>query len=177
MASSMRSSTSPMRTARVREDEGRRKEAGQRLCGEEPRGPPSRVEIERPFELHLQEATVTGRADVILDREGGIVGSMAILDYKTAVDEEPDALHKLQLAVYAAAAKGEGINVRAAYLHDLTAGERIMVRVGKAETQPHERKPAGWRTAFGNASFHPRTGAHCLRCDVRQVCSHRKVKR
>jgi len=29
-------------------------------------------EVERPFELHLDEVVVTGRADVILDQEGGV---------------------------------------------------------------------------------------------------------
>ena len=29
-------------------------------------------ETERPFELHLDGVTVTGRADVILDEEGGV---------------------------------------------------------------------------------------------------------
>jgi DNA helicase II / ATP-dependent DNA helicase PcrA len=43
-------------------------------------------ETERPFELHLDRAIVTGRADVILDREGGEIGSLALVDYKTAGD-------------------------------------------------------------------------------------------
>jgi PD-(D/E)XK nuclease superfamily len=36
--------------------------------------------IERPFELHLDGGTVTGRADVILDGEEGRMGSLALLD-------------------------------------------------------------------------------------------------
>ena len=41
-------------------------------------------ETERPFELHLDGVTVTGRADVILDEEGGVPTALAIVDYKTA---------------------------------------------------------------------------------------------
>ena len=38
-------------------------------------------ETERPFELYLDGATVSGRADVILDKEGGGPTALAILDY------------------------------------------------------------------------------------------------
>jgi DNA helicase-2/ATP-dependent DNA helicase PcrA len=77
-------------------------------------------EVERPFELHLEHANVTGRADVILDREDGVDGALAIVDYKT---RRVDATHDtgLQLQVYTAAGRGEGFDVRAAWLHDLTA--------------------------------------------------------
>jgi DNA helicase II / ATP-dependent DNA helicase PcrA len=34
-------------------------------------------ETERAFELHLPEAAINGRADVILDREGGVISAMA----------------------------------------------------------------------------------------------------
>jgi hypothetical protein len=37
-------------------------------------------ETERPFELHLPAAIISGRADVILDRENGEVRSLAIVD-------------------------------------------------------------------------------------------------
>jgi DNA helicase-2/ATP-dependent DNA helicase PcrA len=42
-------------------------------------------ETERPFELHLDGVIVTGRADVILDHEGGVPRALAIVDYKTSV--------------------------------------------------------------------------------------------
>jgi DNA helicase-2/ATP-dependent DNA helicase PcrA len=41
-------------------------------------------EVERPFELHFGGLIVSGRADVILDREGGNANSLAIVDYKTS---------------------------------------------------------------------------------------------
>lgn len=39
-------------------------------------------ETERPFELHLDGVTVSGRADVILDHEGGVPTALAIVDYR-----------------------------------------------------------------------------------------------
>jgi DNA helicase II / ATP-dependent DNA helicase PcrA len=43
-------------------------------------------ETERPFELHLPTAIISGRADVILDTDDGEVRSLAIADYKTSAD-------------------------------------------------------------------------------------------
>jgi DNA helicase-2/ATP-dependent DNA helicase PcrA len=37
-------------------------------------------ETERPFELHFEGVTVSGRADVILDHEAGVPTALAILD-------------------------------------------------------------------------------------------------
>ena len=77
-------------------------------------------ETERPFELHLDGVTVTGRADVILDEEGGVPTALAYLDYKTSTHADADD-HSLQLQVYADAGRREGLDVRGAYVHDLKA--------------------------------------------------------
>jgi DNA helicase-2/ATP-dependent DNA helicase PcrA len=66
-------------------------------------------ETERPFELHLDGVTVTGRADVILDREGGVPTALAIVDYKTSVTGTVTD-HALQLRVYADAVRREGLD-------------------------------------------------------------------
>ena len=88
-------------------------------------------ETERPFELHLDAVTVTGRADVILDQEGGVPTALAIVDYKTSTSDETKD-HALQLQVYAAAGRRESLDVRAAYVHDLKAASREPVPVDAA---------------------------------------------
>ena len=50
-------------------------------------------ETERPFELHLDGVTISGRADVILDKEGGVPTALAIVDYKTSTSGEPATTH------------------------------------------------------------------------------------
>src|SRR6266536_3462075 len=77
-------------------------------------------ETERAFELHLAQGVVHGRADVVLDNEGGHAGRLAIVDYKTTADAGADDVFAFQLAIYAAAGRGEGLNVEAAYLHELS---------------------------------------------------------
>ena len=88
-------------------------------------------ETERAFELHLEKGVVNGRADVILDREGGKIGKLAIVDYKTANDPKTDDIFAFQLAIYAAAGRGERLDVKAAYLHVLKESDRRNVPVDK----------------------------------------------
>src|SRR5574337_1089855 len=59
--------------------------------------------VERPFELHLEDGIVSGRADVILDQENGRITSLAILDYKIATAEAREKRYRRQLRIYAAA--------------------------------------------------------------------------
>ena len=53
-----------------------------------------------------------------LDKEGGVPTGLAIVDYKTSTDGNI-APYGLQLQVYANAGRREGLDVRAAFLHDL----------------------------------------------------------
>jgi DNA helicase II / ATP-dependent DNA helicase PcrA len=110
-------------------------------------------ETERPFELHLDRAIVTGRADVILDREGGEIGSLALVDYKTAADPRTNDIYAFQLAIYAAAGRGEGLNVRAAYVHDLKEGDRLTVSIAERKTQAAKRRANKLAKAISERRF------------------------
>ena len=104
--------------------EGGRAPAGRHATSTEHPDDLHRVwETERPFELHLDGVTVSGRADVILDQEAEST-ALAIVDYKTSVHGGPED-HALQLQVYADAGRREGLDVRGAYVHDLKAGVRL----------------------------------------------------
>ena len=69
--------------------------------------------MERLFELYLEGGVLEGRADVILDREGGAPGSLASVDYKVAEDPIRDKRYRLQLAVHTAVARGRACAFRA----------------------------------------------------------------
>jgi DNA helicase-2/ATP-dependent DNA helicase PcrA len=124
--------------------------------------------IERPFELHLSNAVIIGRADVILDEEDGEISSLAVVDYKTAAD--PYAEHESQLQIYADAGRREGLNVRAAYLHDLKAGERSQVDVSKQCLEKTEAEVIALVDRLKARQFEPHPGPACQRCDVRAIC-------
>jgi len=128
-------------------------------------------ETERPFELYLEKGIVKGRADVILDEEAGIKGSLAIVDYKTASETKPDDIFAFQLAIYAAAGRGEGMNVQAAYLHRLNEADRFTVSVHDTVTDAARLRANDLieNVVTGNFPAKPEL-KKCRTCDVRAVC-------
>lgn len=125
--------------------------------------------VERPFELHLPNGVVTGRADVILDEEEGRPQSLAIVDYKTAAEGEH--AHDLQLQVYANAGRREGLDVRAAYVHDLKRADRQPVEVTAQAVTASERVVVSLVDRLRGRDFSAKPEHHrCGRCDVRPLC-------
>lgn len=130
-------------------------------------------ETERAFELHLEKGVVNGRADVILDREGGKIGKLAIVDYKTANDPKTDDIFAFQLAIYAAAGRGEGLDVKAAYLHVLKESDRRNVPVDKVAVRVARKRADILIEGIVAGEFPPRPQtAKCRSCDVRAICKH-----
>jgi len=125
-------------------------------------------EAERPFELHLDGIIVRGRADVVLDHEGGVPTALAILDYKTST--RAASAHDLQLQVYANAGRREGLDVRGAYVHDLKAGTRSDVDVTAAAVTASEVVILGAAERLRARDYTPSPGPACRRCEVRTVC-------
>ena len=129
-------------------------------------------EAERPFELHLEGIVVRGRADVVLDHEGGIPTALAILDYKTSVRES--SVHDLQLQVYADAGRREGLDVRGAYVHDLKAGTRTDVDITAGAVTASEVVILEAAERLRARDYSPSPGPGCRRCEVRTVCKAAK---
>lgn len=125
--------------------------------------------VERPFELHLDNAVISGRADVILEERGG-VQSLVIVDYKTSANGELDYAHQLQ--VYSDAGRREGLNVRAAYVHDLREGIRHPVDVAPSAIESAEVDAVRLVEQLKGHDYRPNPGAGCARCDVRQMCRY-----
>ncbi len=126
-------------------------------------------ETERPFELHLAGVTIAGRADVILDREDGIESALAIIDYKTATSDS--SKHALQLRVYAEAGRREGLDVRAAYVHDLKKGARTEVDIDAKATGEAEATMMQAAARLRARDYAPTPGQQCRRCEVRTICA------
>ena len=128
---------------------------------------------ERPFEIHLGEGILVGRADVILDEEDGKINHLAIVDYKTATDKEREERYEKQLTVYAAAGEQEGLQVDACYLHELKNSKRVAVEA--------DGKKRDWAVSWAAdrvkeiaSGIYPVKASpdKCEQCDFKVVCRH-----
>jgi len=130
-------------------------------------------ETERPFEIHMQEGILSGRADVILDHEEGRADHLAIVDYKTATDEYRDERYALQLTIYALAGRQEGLHINACYLHELKNSNRKSVDVSQEKTL----NALNWASLkvkeIRSGVYDPIASKEkCDRCDFNRVCKH-----
>lgn len=130
-------------------------------------------ETERPFELHLDGVTISGRADVILDKEHGVPTALAIVDYKTSTSGGP-LDHALQLQVYADAGRREGLDVRGAYVHDMKAAVRQPIPVDSKAVDDAEAVVAEAAKKIRAREYTPNPGPRCRRSEVRTICRHAK---
>ena len=128
---------------------------------------------ERSFEMHLTDGTLSGRADVILDRHEGKPDALAIVDYTTTKGHEQDEAFAFQLSVYAAAGRAEGLDVRAAYLHHLEQSTRTAVSVAAKDTAKAVAKVESLVRDLRDARFVPKPEKNrCEPCEYRRLCRH-----
>ena len=127
--------------------------------------------VERPFELHLGNAIVAGRADVILDESTEGLPTLSIVDYKTATDGHDS--HEFQLQVYVDAGRREGLRVDRAFVHDLRNATRIPVPATNTDIKTAEALVANLLGSMRSRQFVARPGAACAGCDVRTICKER----
>ena len=130
-------------------------------------------EVERPFELHLGDATVSGRADVILDEADGGPPRLTIVDYKTAADNHES--HDFQLQVYTDAGRREGLDVDRAFVHELRDGQRFPVPVDEPHVKTAEDLVRELVKGMRRRQYIAKPGKVCSRCDVKPICKHRAV--
>jgi len=107
---------------------------------------------------------------VILDQEGGVPTALAIVDYKTATHGDIED-YALQLQVYSDAGRREGLDVRAAYIHDLKAAARDPVPVEPADISRAEAVVAEAAIRIRARDYRPSPGLRCRSCEVRTICA------
>jgi DNA helicase-2/ATP-dependent DNA helicase PcrA len=130
-------------------------------------------EAERPFELTLDGALISGRADVVLDMHEGVIDNLALVDYKTSVGEQDFAL---QLQVYAEAGIREGLNVRGAFVHDLRGDKRADVDISESARTAALGTVQGAVDGIKRRHFVANPSeSNCMHCDVRALCKSRAV--
>jgi DNA helicase-2/ATP-dependent DNA helicase PcrA len=132
-------------------------------------------QTERPFELEVDGALIIGRADVIIDQQDGVADNLAIVDYKTSVGEQDFAL---QLQIYAEAGTREGLQVQAAYVHDMQKGDRVPVSIDAPTRREAVKIAEDAVRGIKERKFEANPGeSRCGRCDVRAICKASKASR
>lgn len=128
---------------------------------------------ERSFEMHLPDGTLSGRADVILGTQPGRSDSLAIVDYKTSRGVDQDAVFRFQLAIYAAAGRGEGLDVTAAWVHDLSTSQRESVPVAEPDTKAAVARASKLVKELKAAQYPAKPAANrCKPCEYVRLCGH-----
>lgn len=127
--------------------------------------------MERPLALRLPEGTVTGRADLIVD-DAQTPPALALVEYKSAGTNRSDQLFALQLVVYAAAARAEGLHVKAAYLHRLKEGKRAEVAIDGESRALAVRWARRTLAELSARRYPPKPHTRtCSECDVHLICA------
>jgi DNA helicase-2/ATP-dependent DNA helicase PcrA len=117
---------------------------------------------------------VSGRADIILDKHEGESESLAIVDYKTNIDDRELGL---QLQVYAAAGLREGLDVRGAFLHDLEESSRQSVDISKSAIEETLNIVSAAAKGIKERKFDPKPQKKvCGMCDVKSICKSAILK-
>lgn len=130
-------------------------------------------ETERPFELSLEGVVISGRADVIIDKSENENPKLAIVDYKTSVDERN---LDLQLQIYTLAGKREGLTISGAYLHDLKDSNRNEIDTSDESLQRAAKGVEEAAKDIKARKFEARPEVkRCSRCDVKAICKKAKL--
>ena len=130
-------------------------------------------ELERSFEIHTDDGLLSGRADVILDKEGSDKRGLSIVDYKASRRVEREEHNEMQLRIYSHAGRREGFDVRAAYLHDLAHSRRDSIPIGEDQVAQAVAEARSALAAIRNRKYPAATSfKECSVCDYSHVCHY-----
>jgi len=130
--------------------------------------------VERPFQLHLSNAIVSGRADVIIRNDAAGVPRYEIDDYKVSEGNDLKPYDR-QLRTYASAGRREGLRIVEANIFDLKKGaQKRSVDISPIKIAETETEVVGLVQRLKSREFEPFPGIRCRECDVRQLCKYRK---
>lgn len=130
-------------------------------------------EVEYRIEFPIHNATVTGRIDVLGDRE---VRDYKTLDYSDVEGSVSVSEAELQVKLYAAGLKRVGRPVAGGSVAFLGSdGTKITpVDVGVSHVEEAVKNAERVVASIRNKKFKPRRGEHCGDCDMRDICRWRR---
>jgi len=139
---------------------------------------PLKLETEKPFELILGGALISGSIDLIqkINAESREIQEVGIIDFKTEKEKlETKPFIRLQLRLYAlAGGRALGLNPANASIHYLTEQAREDIDVSDGKLTETQTEIEGVIGNIKRGQFSPCPGGHCPECDVRYVCHRRQ---
>lgn len=131
------------------------------------------MEVEYRIEFPIHSATVTGRIDVLGDKE---VRDYKTLDYREVEGSVSMNEAEMQVRLYAAGLESVGRQVKNGTVAFLSSksSEIVPVDVSKAHVDGAVRDAERVVESVRNRHFKPNRGAHCESCDMREICRWRK---
>lgn len=128
---------------------------------------------ERPVSLRVGELVISGRADLMGRRSDARSGPVTLVDFKTTVAPWQQEIYSFQLVIYAAAARGEGLSIDAAYLHELSSGRRQAIQVDPSATSAAIARASALMREITLRQFPARPAAQqCQACEMAALCPH-----
>jgi len=139
---------------------------------------PLKVETEKPFELILGGALISGSIDLIqkVDPVSLEIKDVSIIDFKTEKEKlETKPFIRLQLRLYALAGdKSLGLNPKSAKIHYLTEKAREDIDISAQKLNETQEQITRVIEDIKNGRFAHCPDKHCESCDVRFVCRYFK---
>lgn len=130
-------------------------------------------EVEYRIEFPIHSATVTGRVDVLGDRE---VRDYKTLDYREVEGSVTMDEAEMQVRLYTAGLKSVGrkVNVGSVAFLSSEASKIKRVDVGEPHVEKAVKEAERVVASIRNKRFKPKIGKHCGDCDMRDICRWRK---
>lgn len=139
---------------------------------------PLKLETEKPFELILGGALISGSIDLIqrIDPGSQQIMDVGIIDFKTEKEKlETKPFIRLQLRLYAlAGGRALGLNPTQANIHYLTEKAREEIDISDGKLVETQNQINGVIDNIKDGNFTPCADNHCEECDVRFVCHARQ---
>jgi DNA helicase-2/ATP-dependent DNA helicase PcrA len=136
------------------------------------------IEPERPLEIPMESARVTGRIDLLLRAESGAPDEVELVDFKTAVNRPPSKTHQNQLRMYGEAVRKLGMRPVKLVIYDLDGeqGGAIQVEESEAQVKAFRSELNQWINGMRAGNFEPKgRRTQCAPCDFALLCETRAI--
>lgn len=127
-------------------------------------------EVEYRLEFPKDKSTITGKVDVIMEKNGGV----EVREYKTSMKITKPEQVALQVKLYALGLKGLGFKVERGSVVYLDESELHNVEVDEESLGDAKKQAEQILLNLRNQSYDAKLGDFCENCDYKKICRWEK---